>query len=73
MVLGDAIASKTNLYNSFGIHLHHTFKNWFCWFPETAENLEFSAERLSDNAKTVNSSMCVTAKGQEEGLFPFYS
>ena len=38
------------------------------WFPETAENLEFSAERLSVNAKTVNSSMCVRNKGQEASL-----
>ena len=52
-----------------GIHS----KNWFRWFPETAEKLEFSAERLSENAKTVNFSMCVRNKGQEEGLLPFYS
>ena len=52
-------------------HIHS--KNWFRWFPETAEKLEFSAERLSENAKTVNFSMCVRNKGQEEGLLPFYS
>ena len=53
------------------IHIHS--KNWFRWFPETAEKLEFSAERLSVNAKTVNFSMCVRNKGQEEALLPFYS
>ena len=37
-------------------------KSWFRWFPETAENFEFSAERLSENAKTVNSSMCFKKK-----------
>ena len=66
-------------------HLIHTYltrlmcecvihsKSWFRWFPETAEKLEFSAERSSENAKTVNFSMCVRNKGQEEGLLPFYS
>ena len=34
-------------------------KSWFRWFPETAESFELSAERLSENAKTVNCSMCV--------------
>ena len=37
-------------------------KSWFRWFPETTENFEFSAERLSENAKTVSSSMCVRNK-----------
>ena len=48
-------------------------KSWFRWFLETAEELEFSAERLSENAKTVNSSMCDRNKGQRGGLLPFYS
>ena len=30
-------------------------KSWFRWFPETAENFEFSGERISEKAKTVNS------------------
>ena len=48
-------------------------KSWFRWFPETAEQFEFSADKLSEDAKTVNSSMCERNKGQEEGLLPFYS
>ena len=28
-------------------------KSWFRWFQETADNFEFSAERLSENAKTI--------------------
>ena len=34
-------------------------KKWIPWIPESAENFEFSAERLSENAKTINSAMCV--------------
>ena len=34
-------------------------KSWFHWFPETADKFEFSAERLSENVKTINSAMCV--------------
>ena len=32
-----------------GIHS----KSWFCWFVEFADKFEFSAERLSENAKTI--------------------
>ena len=39
----------------FGIHS----KKWIPWILESAENFEFSAERLSENAKTINSAMCV--------------
>ena len=39
----------------FVFTLHHPplihSKSWFCWFPETADSFEFSAEILSENAK----------------------
>ena len=34
-------------------------KKWIPWIPDSAENFEFSAERLSENVKTINSAMCV--------------
>ena len=34
-------------------------KSWLRWLPESADNLEFSAERLSENAKTINSAIKV--------------
>ena len=37
-------------------------KKWIPWIPESAENFEFSAERLGENQKTVNSSMNVRNK-----------
>ena len=33
-------------------------KNWIRWIPESADNLEFSAERLSENAKNINFAIC---------------
>ena len=30
-------------------------KSWFRWFPETADKFEFSAERSTENVKTINS------------------
>ena len=46
-----------NVTGGNGGNIHS--KSWFHWFPETAENFEFSAERLSEKAKTVNSLVCV--------------
>ena len=47
-------------------------KSWIPWIPESADNFEFSAEGLSENAKTISQStrkltilQCVTNKGQE--------
>ena len=37
-----------------GIHS----KNWIRWIPESADNLEFSAERLSENATNMNFAIC---------------
>ena len=47
-------------------------KSWLCWLPEYAENLEFSAERLSENAKAINSVVTKRLQGVEPSL-PFYS
>ena len=33
-------------------------KSWSHWSLDSADNLEFSAERLSENAKTINSAIC---------------
>ena len=33
-------------------------KSWIRWIPESADNLEFSAERLSENAKNINTATC---------------
>ena len=41
----------------FTLVLIHS-KNWIRWIPESADNLEFSAERLSENAKNINSATC---------------
>ena len=47
-------------------------KSWIPWIPESADNIEFSAEGLSENAKTISQSnrkltilQCATNKGQE--------
>ena len=49
---------------------HHP-KSWFCWFPETADKFEFSAERLPENVKPINS---MTKRLQEvEPSLPFCS
>ena len=32
-------------------------KSWSRWSPDSTDNLEFSAERLSENAKTINSAI----------------
>ena len=29
-------------------------KSWIPWIPESSDNLEFSADRLSENAKTIS-------------------
>ena len=46
-------------------HVEHPYhhddihsKNWIRWILESADNLEFSAERFSENAKNVNSATC---------------
>ena len=40
------------MYNVRIVHIHP--KRWILWIPESADNLEFSAERLSENTKTIS-------------------
>ena len=41
----------------YGMGCIHS-KNWIRWIPESADNLEFSAERLSENAKNIKFAIC---------------
>ena len=53
----DSQFCKSSIYLYCGI-MHIQSKSWIRWIPESADNLEFSAERLSENAKNINSAIC---------------
>ena len=59
MKLGDI---ETTFEATVQVKYHHLktihSKSWIRWSLESADNLEFSAERLSENAKTINSPIC---------------
>ena len=58
-ILAFPPASSTNDYQHEHLRLMviHS-KSWIRWIPESADNLEFSAERLSENAKNIDSAIC---------------
>ena len=70
------ISSRTSIFaGSIVFFIHRSSihsKSWSRWSPDSADNLEFPAERLSENAKTINSVVTKRLRGVEP-LLPFYS
>ena len=53
---GEQGAVSESIESGSPITIHS--KSWIRWILESADKLEFSAERLSENAKNINSAIC---------------
>ena len=68
LVLHPRCSKRQKNMQKKGLTIHS--KSWLRWLPESADNLKFSAERLSENAQTINSVVTKRLRGVKPSL-PF--